>query len=279
MAKIAENGWWEDSNGDYKHPATIDIDRTLEDELVEKIHEKGKNLQAELLKYKAFVYSECYAFIDELRSVYGIERLKGKTERVTLRSFNGTKEFKISVNNLIDYNPTKIELAREKFLEYANLKVRDVKDNDIKTIVLGALTPKNGRYDDKELQKLINWGLEHPLWQEGVDLINKARMTTGTKSYINLRQREGLKLDGRWEAILLDLAALPVEDSVIQKNLEFIEWMKKIVRTLDYPKYANFTNGFWRKLFDEDKTTQEAFEVADRSLATKLKEEEDMSHE
>ncbi|CAM3512647.1 DUF3164 family protein [Arcobacter aquimarinus] len=263
MPIIDDKGWWQDKTGEYKHPARIDIDEQLEDELVEKIHAKGLKLQAAILEYKDFVYSECYAFLDNLREEYNIERLKGKTERITLKSFNGTKEFKISVNNLIDYNQVKVELAKEKFLQYANLKIKDIEDNDIKTIVLGALEPKNGKYDDRDIQKLINWGFEHPFWKEGVELLQSARITTGTKSYINLRQKEELKLDGMWEGIVLDLAALPIQDTVIQKSIEFIKWKRNLLRREN--KFVFIEAGddyYWRKLFDEGKSIDEALAYA-----------------
>lgn len=260
MAVVDDKGWWQDKAGDYKHPARIDIDEQLEDELVEKIHAKGLKLQAALLEYKDFVYTECYAFLDNLREEYEIERLKGKTERITLKNFNGTKEFKISVNNLIDYNQIKVELAKEKFLQYANLKIKDIEDNDIKTIILGALEPKNGSYDDKDIQKLINWGIENPIWKEGVELLQNARITTGTKSYINLRQKEDFKLDGAWQGIILDLAALPVQETVIQKNLEFIKWFKNINKNISFEsKKTDETQ--WRKMFDDGLSVNEALEL------------------
>lgn len=282
MATLDDKGWWQEKTGEFRHPNRIDIGEQLEDELVEKIHAKGLELQAALLDYKTYVYTECYAFLDALRADYNIERLKGKTERITLKSFNGTKEFKIAVNNLIDYNQVKVELAKEKFLEYANLKIKDVEDADIKTIVLGALTPKNGRIDDRDIQKLISWGIEHPLWKDGVELLQKARMTAGTKSYINLRQREGLKLDGVWEGILLDLASLPIQEGVIQKNLEFMKWLKNLFRKADFSVVGHYDNEYWRGLFDEGKSEKEALEFTikaekewNEALSEKLQQQGD----
>lgn len=268
MSIMDDKGWWQDKTGDYKHLARIDIDEQLEDELVEKIHAKGLQLQTALLEYKDFVYSECYAFLDNLREEYNIERLKGKTERITLRSFNGTKEFKISVNSLIDYNQVKVELAKEKFLEYANLKIKDIEDSDIKTIVLGALEPKNGGYDDRDIQKLINWGFDHPAWKEGVELLQKARMTVGTKSYINLRQKEELKLDGAWQGIILDLASLPIQETVIQKNIEFIKWKRRLIQKNNWAWGKDEL--YYRKLFDEGKSVDEALEYAKKETQNEI---------
>jgi hypothetical protein len=59
-------------------------------------------------------------------------------------------------------------------------------------------------------------------------MIDEATEIAGTKSYIRFKQRNRLKLDGAMETIILDLAALPVEEVEIQTVKDEIEKSKGV---------------------------------------------------
>ena len=117
MAKTDEKGFWQNKEGNYVHKDMISIDKQLEDEVVEKLLKKAKEVQKVLKEFKEAAYGECYNFIDLLRQNYGMDKMENsKTGSVSLKSYNGTKEVQIQIAKQISFDQ-KLALAKEKIDE------------------------------------------------------------------------------------------------------------------------------------------------------------------
>ncbi|AXH14352.1 hypothetical protein CP985_05720 [Malaciobacter mytili LMG 24559] len=213
MAVIV-NGKWQDKEGNFKHPDMVRVDKQIEDELVEGLVESALVLHKQMKDFKIKAFAECYAFVDLLRKEYEMERITSTVGAVTLKSFNGIKEVQIQVAKLITFDQ-KLTLAKEKIDEYLTHKTENL-DSEIQTLITRAFDVKNGKVDAKQIIGLKSYNITHPKWKEAMSMIDEATEIAGTKSYIRFKQRAGLKIDGGMETIVLDLAALPVEESEIQ---------------------------------------------------------------
>ncbi len=223
---VIENGKWQDKEGNFKHSDMVRVDKQIEDELVESLVDSALVLQGQMKEFKIKAFAECYAFVDLLRKEYDMKRITSKVGAVTLKSFNGTKEVQIQVAKLITFDQ-KLTLAKEKIDEYLTHKTENL-DSEIQTLITRAFDVKNGKVDAKQIIGLKSYNITHPKWKEAMAMIDEATEIAGTKSYIRFKQRAKLKLDGAMETIVLDLAALPVEEIEIQTVKDELEKSKGV---------------------------------------------------
>ncbi|WP_419782366.1 DUF3164 family protein [Malaciobacter marinus] len=211
---VIKNGKWQNKEGDFIHPDMVRVDKQIEDELVEGLVDSALVLQKQIKEFKIKAFAECYAFVDLLKQQYDMERITSKVGAVTLKSFNGTKEVQIQVAKLITFDQ-KLTLAKEKIDEYLTHKTENL-DSEIQTLITRAFDVKNGKVDAKQIIGLKSYNITHPKWKEAMAMIDEATEVAGTKSYIRFKQRAGLELDGAWQTVVLDIAALPVQEIEIQ---------------------------------------------------------------
>lgn len=223
---VKENAKWQDKSGNFVHQDMVRVDKQIEDELVESLVAGAVALQNTMKAFKIQAFAECYAFVDLLRKEYDMERITSKVGAVTLKSFNGTMEVQIQVAKLISFDQ-KLALAKEKIDEYLTHKTENL-DAEIQTLITRAFDVKNGKVNAKEIIGLKSYNITHPKWVEAMKMIDDATEIAGTKSYIRFKQRDGLKLDGAMETIVLDLAGLPVEEKEIEDARRFDAWLKAL---------------------------------------------------
>ena len=207
MAKLDEKGFWQNKEGSFIHKDMIPVDKQLEDEVVEELILKAKEVQKSLKEFKKFAYEKCYDFIDLLRQNYNLDKLENsKTGSVSLKSFNGTKEVQIQVAKQISFD-NKLALAKEKIDEYLDEKTENA-DAEIRTLITRAFDVKNGKVDAKMVLSLKQYPIRNPKWLEAMKMIDEAVEIVGTKSYIRFREREDERIDGALKMITLDIAGL-----------------------------------------------------------------------
>ena len=207
MAKLYEKGFWQNKEGNFIHKDMIAIDKQLEDEVVEKLIVKAKEVQSALKEFIEFAYKECYDFIDLLRQNYNMDKLENsKTGSVTLKSFNGAKEVQIQIAKQISFDQ-KLALAKEKIDDYLAQKTENA-DAEIRTLITRAFDVKNGKVDAKMVLSLKQYPITNPKWQEAMKMIDEAVEIVGTKSYIRFKERENGATDGVLKMVVLDIAGL-----------------------------------------------------------------------
>lgn len=224
MPILDSKGKWQNKEGEYVHKDMVRVDKQIEDELVEALVDRAFILQRKMKTFKILAFAECYAFVDLLKQQYDMERITSKVGAVTLKSFNGTMEVQIQVSKLITFDQ-KLTLAKEKIDEYLTHKTENL-DAEIQTLITRAFDVKNGKVDAKQIIGLKSYNITDPKWIEAMSMIDEATEIAGTKSYIRFKQRAGLKLDGAMETVVLDLAALPVEEKEIQSVKKELEGTK-----------------------------------------------------
>lgn len=207
MAKVNEKGFWQNKEGNFIHKDMIAIDKQLEDEVVEKLITKAKEVQNTLKEFKEFAYKECYDFIDLLRQNYDMDKLENsKSGSVSLKSFNGTKEVQIQIAKQISFD-SKLILAKEKIDEYLDEKTENA-DAEIRTLITRAFDVKNGKVDAKMVLSLKQYPISNPKWLCAMKMIDEAVEIVGTKSYIRFKEREDERIDAALKMIVLDIAGL-----------------------------------------------------------------------
>ena len=184
MAKLDEKGFWQNKEGSFIHKDMIPVDKQLEDEVVEELILKAKEVQKSLKEFKKFAYEKCYDFIDLLRQNYNLDKLENsKTGSVSLKSFNGTKEVQIQVAKQISF------------------------DNKL-ALITRAFDVKNGKVDAKMVLSLKQYPISNPKWIAAMKMIDEAVEIVGTKSYIRFKEREDEKINGALKMIVLDIAGV-----------------------------------------------------------------------
>jgi hypothetical protein len=206
MATTDSKGFWQNKSGGFVHKDLVNIDKQLEDEVVEKLIGEAHNMQQQLLEFKYKAFEDCYNFNDLLRDEYNLKKIKSTSGAVTFRNFNGTQEVTIQVAKLITFDQ-KLTLAKEKIDIYLDNLTKD-SESEIRTLITNVFDVKNGKVDAKKILSLKSYNISNPLWQEAMKMIDDAIEVAGTKSYI--RFKEKASIDSKLESISLDIASLDI---------------------------------------------------------------------
>lgn len=224
MSHKNEQGHWQNKRGEYVHPDLVQVDKKLEDEVVEELVGKAIALQTSMSVFKTEAFDQCYDFLDLLRQNYNMERLAGRSGAVTLKNYDGTAEVQIAVAKLITFDQ-KLALAKEKVNEYLTEKTAHA-DPEIQTLILKAFDVKNGKVDAKQIISLKSYKIEHPKWVEAMAMIDDATEIAGTKSYIRFKERVDGAIDGELKTCVLDLASVPFIDADDVPAMKFEQLMR-----------------------------------------------------
>lgn len=194
-------GRMENRQGELTRIANIKEQDLLEHELVLDIACIWKPLSDRVARFKNNTFCDVNEFVNLLFEQFQVAR--GGTEgNMQFTTFDGKFMLKIAIQKHIGLGP-ELQAARKKLLDAVEMYPEEA--DDLKTIVQGTFFPTDGNVVVAKVLALRAYKLKNPLWNEGMDIINKAIEVVGSKRQVRLYERNE---QGKYIAIPLDIAAL-----------------------------------------------------------------------
>ena len=106
-----------------------------------------------------------------------------------------------NVSDRIEFDEN-INFAQQKLSEFIAAKT-DGADQELRELVNSAFTTTRGRLDTKRIMSLFSLKINHPLWNEAMELIKRSISVNNTVRYLTLWVRNDY---GRYEQINLNFS-------------------------------------------------------------------------
>jgi hypothetical protein len=160
------------------------------------------DMSGKIARFKQHNFEDVTTVLDLIFEKFSVER-GGKDGN--MQFFTHDRQFKlaIAIQKKIDFGP-ELQAAEKKILEALNEMGSD-ESSDLKTIATAAFNLDGGKVRVAEILRLRCLKISSPLWNEGIDIINKAILVISSKRQIRLYRRNE---QGEYINIPLDIAAL-----------------------------------------------------------------------
>lgn len=183
-----------------------DYDMEIND-FVNKHVKEARNIQGILKAFKRAVFDDCYAFQELLAEKYESKKKKGGAKGgFSFTSYDGQLQIKITVQDRITFGP-ELQVAKELIDECVQDWSSDANDY-LKVLVNDAFeVDREGNLNTGRILSLRKHKdkINDERWVNAMEAIADAIMVTGSKTYLNFRERTS---EGKLANIPLDLAAL-----------------------------------------------------------------------
>ncbi|KLV09592.1 sulfate transporter [Photobacterium aquae] len=203
----APEGYMLDSKKRLVPVATVDdYDIEINDFVIKHIAE-ARRIQDILKTFKRDVYEDCYAFLELLAEKYETKKKRGGAKGgFSFSSYDGQLQIKITVQDRITFGP-ELQVAKELIDECVHDWSSDANDY-LKVLINDAFeVDREGNLNTGRILSLRKHKdkIRDQRWVNAMEAIADAVMVTGSKTYLNFRQRNS---EGKLNNIPLDLAAL-----------------------------------------------------------------------
>jgi len=184
---------------------TIRAQDLLQDEMVRRIVEYGKDLNAEIARYKVHTLADLGAFDALLAQEYGVSKPEAARGNRTLTSYDGNLKVSVRINDVDTWG---VELQQAKALLTEMIQERAGQaDPFLVALVNNAFgVEKEGKVDSAAITALRRLEFDDPKWGRVCAAIDAAKKTTSTKQYVLIYERK--TPEGGHEFIPLDLSAI-----------------------------------------------------------------------
>lgn len=203
MAEVRVDGrtkLWINPDG-YEVPIRyIDKDDQNRDKLVTEVFSDVDKLVSDLTSFKAKLVKMVDAYLDSLAGKHN-EKWKGNA---VIMDFAEKYRIDVSISDKISFD-NKLQIAKSKIDSYIKSLVKNAGKEIVILISKAFKVDKKGNVDVKQILSLRSYKIEHPEWQEAMDLISEAIRIDSTKRYFNFKEKQE---DGSWKSITLNFSAL-----------------------------------------------------------------------
>jgi hypothetical protein len=160
------------------------------------------DLSGKIARFKQHNFEDVTTVLALLFEMFKVER-GGRDGNMTFYTFDRKYKLAIAIQKKIDFGP---ELqAAERKLQEALDQMATSETGDLKTLLTAAFNLDGGKVRVAEILRLRSYKIENALWNEGIDIINKAIVVISSKKQIRLYERNAA---GEYVNIPLDIAAL-----------------------------------------------------------------------
>jgi hypothetical protein len=174
----------------------------LEDETVRKIVAYGKELSAQVERFKQHSFDDLSAYEALLAQDYGASKGGAKGNK-SFMTFDGLMKIQVQVADTIDFG-AQLQIAKSLIDECLTEWSADSRP-EIRAIVTRAFnTDKQGQINRAAIFMLLRLDIEDERWQRAMSAIRDAMRVVGSKTYIRCYERPNIKVD--FEPITINLA-------------------------------------------------------------------------
>jgi hypothetical protein len=176
----------------------------IRDDLVNRIVQAARHLQAAMTDFKKRTLTEIDSFIDLSASEYDTQ-FGGAKGNVTLSSYDGKYRVQIKNQTYIAFDE-RLQVAKTLIDELIHEWTKD-SDGKIKALIEHAFqTDKEGNINKGRVLSLFRLKIDDPKWLKAMDAIRDSMQASHSKEYLSLYERVGN--DDKYVRISLDMAVL-----------------------------------------------------------------------
>jgi hypothetical protein len=176
----------------------------IRDDLVNRIVQAARHLQAAMTDFKKRKLTEIDSFIDLSASEYDTQ-FGGAKGNVTLSSYDGKYRVQIKNQTYIAFDE-RLQVAKTLIDELIHEWTKD-SDGKIKALIEHAFqTDKEGNINKGRVLSLFRLKIDDPKWLKAMDAIRDSMQASHSKEYLSLYERVGN--DDKYVRISLDMAVL-----------------------------------------------------------------------
>lgn len=180
---------------------TIDL---MRDDLVQNLVARANIYQVHLARLKASFFGEIDDLVALSAAEYKVE-IGGAKGNLTLMSFDGLKKVVRSVQDKMSFDQ-RLEAAKA-LIDNCLARWSEGARPELVVLVQNAFkTDKQGKINTGRVLELRGYKIDDPEWILAMEAIADALTVVGSASYVRFYERAAL--DGKWEAISLDMSAL-----------------------------------------------------------------------
>jgi len=207
MASINKDGDWLNRNGKWTPAVNVQPHLKRRDAAVMKIVDRSLNLQARMIKEKAFLIGQVMKYIEYLKRQHGITE-KSIDGNLTLSNYANTYQVDISINDMITFDErlniakTLIDNCLRRWTKRGRVEMR---------AIVGAAfnVDKKGKVNKYLILGLRNLNIRDKEWNRAMGLIINSMQVSGTRQYITFRTRADK--DSKWDIINLNFSSLQIK--------------------------------------------------------------------
>jgi hypothetical protein len=155
-----------------------------------------------LQQFKEETFADIDAFIDLSASEYDV-KMGGVKGNLQLVNHDETLKLRVSIADRIVFDE-RLQVAKQLFDELIAEHSEGLDEVIAALIEQVFKVDKAGKIDAKKVLELRRYNIKHPKWLEAMTAINDSIKVVGSKSYIQMYERESANDD--WVAVSLDLA-------------------------------------------------------------------------
>lgn len=186
------------------------IDLARHNFVLERVKE-AKIVSSVIKNYKGDTNALIEAFLDYSAKQHGVTPRKGKNKgNITFMSFCGKYRMRLSMSESISFTEG-LQDAKQLIDELIAENSDGVNEVIMAMVNQSFKVDKKGFIDTKRVLALRENNINHPKWQQAMDIIAESIKREFSKSYIQLYERDSTddtQPDGKWRLISLDMASV-----------------------------------------------------------------------
>jgi hypothetical protein len=197
------SGYMQDSLGRFIPMDQVkDIDK-LRDQTVREIIAKVKNMQKNLVQFKAEITNDLFSYLALSYEKYG--QMEGrKRGNKTMTSYDGNMRINLVVSKII-YFDERLQVAKS-LIDDCIIRWSRGSSSEIQALVNDAFQVDNqGTVNTARILGLRRLNIDDPQWKQAMDAISDSIQINGSKEYIRFYSRDE---QGKYQPISLDFSAL-----------------------------------------------------------------------
>nr|VFK58941.1 MAG: Protein of unknown function (DUF3164) [Candidatus Kentron sp. UNK]VFK68640.1 MAG: Protein of unknown function (DUF3164) [Candidatus Kentron sp. UNK] len=158
------------------------------DELVRELTEAAKGLNRSIRAYKLRVMADVQAYLERSLARYGVKP-RGAKGNLTLTSFNGALQIKISTANRVDFDE---RIQAVQALVYACLdEFTEGSRKEVKVLIEDAFrSNQDGIISSTRVLRLLRLDIDHPTWKAAMDALRDSIQVVSSKEYLRVYERD-----------------------------------------------------------------------------------------
>jgi hypothetical protein len=168
-----------------------------------KLLSSSEKLSNLLHAHKAEIFKETDNLIELMYKEHNSSRPEDYKGNYTIFSFDKQIRLTIKVSEVIDFDD-KIKIAQDKINKFLEEKTKGA-DQDLSLLVNNAFKTSKGRLDKNRVLGLFSLKINHPLWNEAMELIKSSITTNHTKRYATVAKRDK---EGNYKDIMLNISSI-----------------------------------------------------------------------
>ena len=179
-----------------------DYDKEKE-ELVRRLISKAVPIQETMRDFKVEALGDMYAFMELAFEKYEAKKRELKNFRLT--TFDGTLRVEVAVNDFLEFDE-QLQAAKSLVDECLIGWTEDARP-EVRALVSQAFeTDKEGSVSPSKVIPLLRLEIDDADWNTAMKAVKASLTVQYSKKYIRFKRRTGP--EGKWENIVLDIAAL-----------------------------------------------------------------------